>query len=48
MQMKKKILIVDDSAYIRNNIKQTLKKARLNIEIIEAQNGYDALKILKK
>jgi len=40
------ILILDDEDYVRNRIKETLKKN--NYKIFEAQNGDEGLKIIKK
>jgi DNA-binding response OmpR family regulator len=41
-----KILIVDDSAEIRNSIKRTLEK--FNHQTFEAANGIEALKLLNE
>lgn len=45
----KKILIVDDEAYIRLLIEQTLEDLEDgSIELIQAENGVDALGLVKK
>ncbi|MBI9100476.1 MAG: response regulator, partial [Spirochaetaceae bacterium] len=43
-----KILIVDDSRIMRNIIKSTLmKNKKIHFELLEADNGVDAYKILE-
>lgn len=45
----KKVLIVDDEAFIRLLIMQTLEELEeLGVEIITADNGVDALETIKK
>ena len=45
----KKILIVDDEAYIRLLIEQTLEDLDENlVELIQAENGQDALSLVKQ
>jgi DNA-binding response OmpR family regulator len=45
----KKILIVDDEAYIRLLIEQTLEDLEEDsVELIQAENGMDALGLVKK
>jgi DNA-binding response OmpR family regulator len=45
----KKIVIVDDEAYIRLLIEQTLEDLEEDsIEVIQAENGIDALSIVKE
>ena len=46
MAGKKKILIVEDSAQIRAEIRRTLDDAKLQLECVEAEHGVDALKQL--
>ena len=45
----KKVLIVDDEAYIRLLIEQTLEDLEEDsIEVIQAENGIDALSVVKE
>jgi two-component system, OmpR family, alkaline phosphatase synthesis response regulator PhoP len=46
-QQQKKVLIVDDEAFIRLLIEQTLEDLDQNIEILNADNGADALALVK-
>lgn len=43
----KKLLIVDDAAFMRMALKQILKKTE-GIEILEAQNGLEAVQLYKE
>ncbi len=43
--MKEKILFVDDSKLMRKIVNQTL--AKINVEIIDASDGKEALKVLE-
>jgi CheY-like chemotaxis protein len=46
--MKKRILIVDDSATMRMLLSLTVKKTILGVALTEAENGLDALEKLRK
>lgn len=44
--MPVKVLVVEDNESVRADLRQTLTKAALDIEVLEAQNGIEALKSL--
>lgn len=44
--MSVKVLVVEDNESVRADLRQTLTKASLDIEVLEAQNGIEALKSL--
>jgi two-component system alkaline phosphatase synthesis response regulator PhoP len=49
MSLSKKILVVDDEAYIRLLIEQTLEELEdAGVEIIFSDNGMDALRLIRE